>query len=81
MLFKAVVQSLQYAVYDLEFDTLKEACIAADGIDPMNNSALPCGITVSIPLIQNGHQVIMIQDQYGNPINLLLSGYATGGTN
>jgi hypothetical protein len=58
MLFKAVVQSLQYAVYDLEFDTLKEACIAADGINP-TSGILPSGITV----------------------DLLLSGYNTGGMN
>jgi hypothetical protein len=80
MLFKAVVQSLQYAVYDLEFDTLKEACIAADGINP-TSGILPSGITVDIPLTPQNSQVVMIQDQYGNPINLLLSGYNTGGMN
>lgn len=79
MLFKVVVQSLQYAVYDLEFDSLHEAIMAADGLDPTKNDSLPTGITVGIPLLQSAFQNIMFQDQYGNPLNILLSGYQTGG--
>jgi hypothetical protein len=80
MNFKAVVQSVQYAYYDLEFDTLTDAAFAVDGLDP-TNPVLPAGVTVNVPLTQSNFSTIMIQDQYGNPIVLELysSQYNGGG--
>lgn len=79
MMFKVVVQSIQYAVYNIQTDSLKQAVFLVDGLDP-TSANLPIGVTVDVPLMQSAFQNICIQDANGNPIVLELSGFNTGST-